>query len=85
MFAISFIINFMLEQIDNIAIDKYLNILLGATIGIIKGIVIITLLIFVFDTTPIEKQTKVKFYEKIELKSLFFKQCNDLKKLLFQE
>ena len=40
--------------------------------------------IFIFDTTPIDSSSKDKLYIKVEEKSLLFKQCNNLKNLLFK-
>ena len=81
---ITFILNIFIEQIDEIHIDKYLNFLLGSTIGMIRGIIILSVLIFIFDTTPIDSSSKEKLYAKVETKSLLFKQCNSLKNLLFK-
>ena len=39
---LGFIIDLIIEQSDDFEIDKYLDKLIGATLGIIKGIVIIT-------------------------------------------
>ena len=80
---VNFLLNVIMERIDLNEIDFYLNIFLGATIAFIKGIIIISLLIFIFDTTPIEKHNKDKIYNKLQSESLFFKQCHKLKNLLF--
>lgn len=82
---IGFFLDIIIEQIDDLSIDKHLNLAIGSTLGIIKGIVLISLLIFIFDTTPIEEHNKQKIYSKIQEESLFFEQCLNIKSLLFKK
>jgi len=82
---IGFILDIIIEQIDDLNIDKHMNLAIGAALGIIRGIVLITLLIFIFDTTPIEEHNKQKIYTKIQNDSLFFEQCLNIKNLLFKK
>ena len=81
---VSFIFNILIEQMDDLNLDKYLDIVLGSSLGMIKGIITITLLIFIFDTTPIDKKSREKLYDKVQSKSILFKQCKDFKNLLFK-
>ena len=83
--GISFLIDMIMEESDELVIEKYANIGLGSILGLIRGAVIITLLLFVFDTTPIEEDDKQSIYDKIQSKSVLFKQFTYLKSILLKD
>jgi len=85
LFLIGFITEFILEQIDEIDVDKYADIGLSIIIGIIKGFVCIAIILFIFDSTPIQKKSKDLIYEKFEKESFLSKPCNNLKEILFKK
>ena len=85
LFLIGFITEFILQQIDEIDIDKYVDIGISIIIGIMKGFVYIALILFIFDSTPIQKQSKDLIYNKIEKESFLSKPCNNLKEILFKK
>ena len=85
MLSISFIIDMVIEESEDLVIDKYANLGLGSLLGIIRGAIIISLLLFVFDTTPIEKDSKDSLYNKLQNKSILFKQFNNLKSLILDD
>ena len=66
-------------------IDKYVDIGISIIIGIMKGFVYIALILFIFDSTPIQKQSKDLIYNKIEKESFLSKPCNNLKEILFKK
>ncbi len=82
---IGFIIEFLLEQIDEIQIDKSADVGLSIVIGTVKGFLGIALMLFIFDTTPIQQKSKDLIYNKIEKESFFAKPCNNLKEILFKK
>ena len=53
--------------------------ILGSLLGTVKGFVSISLVIFIFDSTPLTSEMKNKIYSKFENESFFFKPCNNLK------
>ena len=81
---IGFIIEFLFEQIDEVDIDKSADIAISIVIGIAKGFIGIALILFIFDTTPIEQKSKDLIYTKIEQETLLAKPCNNLKEILFK-
>ena len=81
---IGFIIEFLFEQIDEIEIDKSANIAISIVIGIVKGFIGIALILFIFDTTPIQQKSKDLIYDKIGQETLLAKPCNNLKEILFK-
>ena len=85
LFLIGFIIEFILEQIDDIDIDKYIDIGLSIIIGLAKGFIFITIILFIFDSTPIQEQSKDLIYEKFQKESFLSKPCNNLKEILFKK
>ena len=52
MLLLGFIFELIIEQLDSLKISKVLDISMGMTIGVIKGFILITFLIFIFDTIP---------------------------------
>lgn len=83
--AISFIFDMIIEESDEMIIDKYADLGIGSFLGLIRGTIIVTLLLFIFDTTPIENKVKESIYNKIQNKSILFEQFNHLKSILLKE
>ena len=83
MILLGFIIEFLLEQLEIIKVDKSVDIFISLLTGIINGLLIICLLIFIFDTTPLSQDARKSIYNKLEKKSYIFKPLNTLKDLLF--
>ena len=82
---IGFIIEFLFEQIDEIEIDKTADIVASIIIGSVKGFISVAIILFIFDTTPIQQKSKDLIYDKIEKETLLAKPCNNLKELLFKK
>ena len=85
LFLIGFLIEFSLEQINQIYIDKYLEYVCNLILGMIKGFIFITFILFIFESIPISSQSRDTIYNKIEKKSLMLKPCYNLKNILFQQ
>ncbi len=83
--AISFIIDMIIDDSEEFMIDYYTNLGFGGIIGFIRGVILITLVLFVFDTTPIEQNSKENFYNKINSKSILFKNFIDLKNIILKK
>ena len=79
---ISFIIDIIIEQSNEILIDEGTDKLLTLISGFIKGIIILVLIIFIFDTTPIDKENKDLIYKRVQNKSSLFQYFNNLKEIL---
>ena len=78
------IFELIIEQVETLEISNYLDITISIAIGLIRGFILISFLIFIFDTTPsLSKQSRETIYNKVESKSIFFKPCNNLKEILF--
>lgn len=82
---ISFIIDLIIEQSNHISIDEGADKFITAIASFIKGIIILILLIFIFDTTPIDENNKELIYNKIQNKSSLFEYLNDIKKILLKD
>ena len=67
-------------ELDPIA-DK----VLGGIVGIVRGLIVSTMLVFIFDTTPLSIEIKDKITKRMELDSFFFKHCNNLKSILLKK
>ena len=84
MTLIGFIGELIIEQINEIKIELYLDRGISIIIGIIKGFVLISFLIFIFDMIPyLSTESRNTVYTKFETKSFLFKPCNNLKEILF--
>ena len=83
MILFGFIIEFIIEQTEEFEIPKYLGMTASGIIGILKGFIIISLIIFIFDTTPLSDDSKNTLYQKIEKESFLFKPCKNIKELFF--
>jgi len=83
--TISFLIDMIIEESDEFIIDKYTNISVGALIGIIRGAFTISLILYIFDTTPIDQASKESIYNKIQGKSILFEKFNSLKDVILKK
>tara|TARA_B100001113_G_C20794025_1_gene485222 strand:+ start:33 stop:515 length:483 start_codon:yes stop_codon:yes gene_type:complete len=80
---IGLIANIIILQLEDPELKLIADIILGGLVGIIKGLVSISLFIFIFDSTPLTNEMKDKITSKIENESFFFKPCNNLKEMIF--
>ena len=80
---IGLIANIIIIQLEDPELKLIADIILGGLVGIIKGLVSISLFIFIFDSTPLTNEMKDKITSKIENESFFFKPCNNLKEMIF--
>ena len=83
--VISFIIDMIIDDSEEFMIDYYANLGLGGIIGFIRGIILITLILFIFDTTPIEQNSKEIFYNKRNSKSILFEKFIDFKNIILKK
>jgi len=81
--VIGLIANIIILQLEDPELKLIADIILGGLVGIIKGLVSISLFIFIFDSTPLTNEMKDKITSKIENESFFFKPCNNLKEMIF--
>ena len=82
MLVIGFLIEFLIEQIEDLEITKSADIVLALIAGIIKGFVIFSILIFIFDFVPLSIESKDTVIKKVEKETYLFKPCNNLKNIL---
>ena len=83
--TISFLIDMIIEESDEFIIDRYTNISVGALIGIIRGAITVALILFIFDTTPIDEVSKESIYNKIQGKSILFEKFTSLKDIILKK
>ena len=81
---IGFLFDFAIYQLEDPELDPIADKVLGTLIGLVRGFVMVALLIFIFDTTPLTLEMKDKITNKIETESFFFKPCNNLKNILLK-
>ena len=84
MILLGFIIEFISEQIDIKDLDKQTDTTVSLIFGFIKGVIMITLLIFIFDATPLSNDSRESIDNKLNDESLIFKPLSNLKKILFR-
>ena len=82
---ISFVIDIIIEQSNEILIDEGTDKFLTLVLGFIKGVIILVLIIFIFDTTPIDKVNKELIYKKVQNKSSLFQHLNNLEGMLLKD
>ena len=82
---IGFLLDFAIYQIEDPELDPNADRVLGTLVGLVRGFVMIALMIFIFDTTPLTTEMKTKITRKVEIESFFFKPCNSLKEILLKK
>lgn len=83
--AVSFIIDMIIEESEEFMIDYYANLGIGALLGAIRGMLLIALILFIFDTTPIDNESKNTFYSKINSKSILFEKFVDFRNIILKK
>ena len=84
LFILNFLINFIFSYYSILEnFNKYKNIL-GLFTATFKSILIISLILHVFELTPIEYSLKKKIYNKANRLSVIFKVCDNFKNLLIK-
>ena len=84
MICIGFFIELISEQIEFDEFDKTIDIGGGLLIGFVKGIIIIALVMFILDLTPLSDESKETINNKIESESILFKPIKIFKDFLFK-
>lgn len=84
MICIGFFIELISEQIEFEELDKTADNLGGLLIGFVKGVVVIALMMFILDLTPLSDKSKESINNKIESESLLFKPITIFKDFLFK-
>ena len=79
LFLIGFICDLSIRRMPTIYIDKNSDKLLGGILGLVKGLVIIAILTFVIELTPIQENLKNKFFLKAKKDSTLFNVCDTIK------
>ena len=81
--VIGLLANILILRLEDLELKVIADMILGGLLGIVKGFVSISLVIFIFDSTPLTSEMKNKIYLKFENESFFFKTCNNLKEMIF--
>ena len=67
-----------------IEIDKEVNSFMGGILGILKGLIVASILLFILELSPIQSSSKNKIFNKANQTSVLFKTCNNIKNFLLK-
>jgi len=81
---IGFLLDFAIYNSDDPELEDIPDKILGALVGLVKGFVMTSLLIFIFDTTPLTDEMKNKITDRVSQESLFFEPCDNLKSIILK-
>ena len=79
LFLVGFICDLSIRRMPTVYIDKNSDKLLGGILGLVKGLVIIAILTFAIELTPIQDNIKNKFFLKAKEDSTLFNICDTIK------
>ncbi len=82
LFIIGFIFDLILRRIPSIYIDKDTDKLMGGILGLSKGLIIISILIFSIELIPIQENIKNKLFNKAKKDSTLFNVCDKIKEII---
>lgn len=82
LFIIGFICDLIIRRIPNISIDKESDKLMGGVLGLSKALIIISILIFSIELTPIQENIKNKLFNKAKKDSTLFNVCDKIKEFI---
>ena len=82
LFLISFICDLIIQRIPIQTIDKEPDMAGGGLLGLVKGLIIVSILIFILEITPIQQNIKDKIYYKAKQDSVLFDFCDKIKEII---
>ena len=77
-FSIGFFIDLLIQYSPPLAIEKYINKLLGLLLAMLKSLIIIATVLFFIHLCPIQEDIKNIFFLKANEGSTLFKVCDNL-------
>ena len=77
-------LNLIMYYIPSLEIDKEVNGFMGGIFGVLKGLILISVLLFIIELSPIQDSVKNKFFNKASQASILFKTCHNIKSFLLQ-
>ena len=81
-YIISLLFNLIVRSIPMMSIDKNINKFIGGIIALLKGFLIISILLFIVELSPIQDSLKNKFFKKSNQISIIFKACDNIKNFI---
>ena len=78
LFLIGFLLDLLIINLPNFDIDKYVDKLIASLLSIIKALLIISILLFIFDMSPIQGNLKERVYSKASSNSISFQICKNI-------
>jgi len=78
------ILNLITYYSPIIEIDKEVNSFMGGILGILKGLIVTSILLFILELSPIQSSSKNKIFNKANQASVLFKTCNNIKNFLLK-
>ena len=82
LFLISFICDLLIQRMSIKSIDKQSDMVGGGLLGLFKGLIIVSILIFIIDVAPIQQNIKNKIYYKAKQDSTLFNVCDKIKEVI---
>ena len=83
-YSIRLSLNLIMRYIPLLEIDKEVNGFMGGALGALKGLILISVLLFIVELSPIQDSIKNKFFVKANQSSFLFKTCDNIKNFLLQ-
>lgn len=77
-------LNLIMHYIPLLDIDKEVNGFMGGIFGALKGLILISVLLFIIELSPIQDSIKNKFFTKANHVSILFRTCDNIKSFLLQ-
>ena len=83
-YLIRLLLNLIMHYTPLLEIDKEVNGFMGGILGVLKGLILISVLLFIVELSPIQDSIKDKFFSKANQASFLFKTCHNIKDFLLQ-
>ena len=83
-YLIRLLLNLLIRYIPSLEIEKEVNGFMGGLFGALKGLILISVLLFIIELSPIQDSVKNKFFNKANQASILFKTCHNIKSFLLQ-
>ena len=83
-YLIRLFLNLIMHYIPSLEIDREVNGFMGGILGTLKGLILISVLLFIIELSPIQDSIKNKIFVKANQVSILFRTCDNIKSFISQ-
>ena len=81
-YIIRLLFNLIIRSLPSLSINQNTNKFIGGIIALLKGLLLISILLFIVELSPIQDSIKKRFFNKSNNVSIIFNACDNIKNFI---